>query len=277
MKKFIVFLLALSMIFALVGCDSRDYDEAMTLYGQDKFDEARAIFVELGDYENSQDMVKKCDYGMAKELVNAGEYDAAIEIFTMLGDYEDSIELAAKCQLGRAVELYDSGDIDGAVKLLAEIQENSDATNVLHQIMFDQVELYTDELTIATDYAAKYYNTFTSKLMMSLFTGGGSVTVSVDVNDPDFSALQASAEKLKALRFEFTGIFTKEIISKCDNKMQKTYNAYIETADDAETLYSIGGFSKFAVSSLSSGSSSTNDLVQLANKLANLETLVNDL
>lgn len=97
MKKLIVLILALVMVLTLTACDSQDYKKAMGLYEEGDYVSARAIFVELADYENSAEMVRNCDYGIAVENMENGNFQEAFEQFKALGDFQDSVENARKC------------------------------------------------------------------------------------------------------------------------------------------------------------------------------------
>ena len=98
MKKIIAALLVIVCVFTLVACDSKDYEKANTLFAQGQYDEARAIYVELGDYEDSAEKIKACDYAKATQLMEAGEAAQAAELFEALGDYVDSADLLVKCR-----------------------------------------------------------------------------------------------------------------------------------------------------------------------------------
>lgn len=63
MKKAVALLLALSMVLSLCGCGNsqkKDYEKAISLFDEGSYEEAQAIFEELGDYEDSSSYVEKC-------------------------------------------------------------------------------------------------------------------------------------------------------------------------------------------------------------------------
>lgn len=100
MKKFFVLLLTLALAVSLCACDSANYSKAMAAFEQGDYTAAREIFVELGDYEDSAEMVKSCDYEMACELMEVGDYGPARAIFEALGDYKSSVQMAEECLTG---------------------------------------------------------------------------------------------------------------------------------------------------------------------------------
>lgn len=96
MKKIIAIILTLAMVLTLTACDSSDYKKAMGLYEEGDYVSARAMFVELADYENSPEMVKECDYGIAVENYENGNLKEALEQFKALGDFKDSASYVKK-------------------------------------------------------------------------------------------------------------------------------------------------------------------------------------
>ena len=80
MKKRICISLCIMLTAAAIitGCGKGgDYKKAMSMYENGQFEEAAEKFTELGDYENSQDMVMVCRYEAAKTLFDAGNYEEA--------------------------------------------------------------------------------------------------------------------------------------------------------------------------------------------------------
>ena len=99
MKKRICLSLCMVLTAAaiLTGCGKGgDYKKAMSMYENGQYEEAAAKFTELGDYEDSQDMVMACNYEAAKVLFDAGDYEEAKKAFAELGDYEKSPDYIKK-------------------------------------------------------------------------------------------------------------------------------------------------------------------------------------
>ena len=62
MKRIVSICICFCMIFAatfsLMSCDDLDYKKAIKLLDEGKYEEARDIFLALGDYEDSADIVR---------------------------------------------------------------------------------------------------------------------------------------------------------------------------------------------------------------------------
>lgn len=74
------------------------YNWAASAYAQGDYELAIEKYTELGDYEDSVQMIKTCRYQQAQRAYSTGEYDLAIQIYTELGDYEDSAEKILQVQ-----------------------------------------------------------------------------------------------------------------------------------------------------------------------------------
>lgn len=70
------------------------YDKAMSAFQAEKYDDAQALFSELGSYKDSSDKViecKKIHYSAAKTALNKNDTDTALHEFLNAVPYEDSI------------------------------------------------------------------------------------------------------------------------------------------------------------------------------------------
>ena len=102
---------------------SNNYETAYSLYTAGEYEEAKAIFESLGDYENSADWVKSCDHEIAIGLYSNDELQAAKAIFESLGDYEDSAAWAKRCDYKYASELYDGGNYSDAKTIFESLND----------------------------------------------------------------------------------------------------------------------------------------------------------
>ena len=130
MKKRICASLCMLLIAAVIltGCGKGgDYKKAMSMYENGQFEEAAEKFTELGDYENSQDMVMTCRYEAARTLFDAGKYEEAKKAFAELGDYENSANYVSECDYSTASSLLEAGDYEGAIAIFESIPDFKDS------------------------------------------------------------------------------------------------------------------------------------------------------
>ena len=80
----------LALIYGIVVVPSIKYNEALELVENKNYDEAIAIFEELGDYSDSADMICEAKYKKAEQCESDKNYDMAVQIFTELDGYRDS-------------------------------------------------------------------------------------------------------------------------------------------------------------------------------------------
>ena len=94
--------------------DAKDYETAV------------GVLEELGDYKDSQSLLKDARYHYAIELINSCNYSTAITELEALGDYQNSVELRKKAEIGEDAYI----EIDTVAIELAYWEEdlNTDGT-----------------------------------------------------------------------------------------------------------------------------------------------------
>jgi len=122
----VVVLAIAAVIFLNIQADraatAAAYEEAVTLMEQGRYARAKEMFLELGDYNDSEDLVVECqkimDYEMATQLMDRGSHREAKTAFEALGSYRNSSELAIECQkimdYEAAVQLLNNGNYTAA-------------------------------------------------------------------------------------------------------------------------------------------------------------------
>ena len=105
MKKLISIILALSIAFSLVGCDSSDYKKGLELYEQGEYSNAQLIFEGLGDYKDSMQMVKACYYEKALKYAKEQDFMLALELMENASGYQDSDILIQEYKYAYAMHL----------------------------------------------------------------------------------------------------------------------------------------------------------------------------
>lgn len=156
MNKFWILTAALVLCLSLAGCKSQDYEEAMALYVDGDYAAACTIFTELGDYEDSEEMVRKSKYAMATEYLNEDNFAQAADVFEELGDYEDSVEKAKECRYQQACELLTAGDLEAAREIFTNLRDYKDSEDrlknlgwyVFHAYISQVGEIEIDRVTL---------------------------------------------------------------------------------------------------------------------------------
>lgn len=126
------------------GSYENKYDEAISLYNQEKYEEALDIFESLSGYRESSAYITKCKnqineqkYQQATSLLNSGKYDEAIALFEQLDSYKDSETQIEECKYRKAKDLYSSNNLPDAYSLFLEISPYKDSATYINSIQND--------------------------------------------------------------------------------------------------------------------------------------------
>lgn len=113
------------------------YNEATELLADGKYNEARAIFAELGDYKDSQNLVKESSYRWYKQRLEQGDCSFDVETgFEELGDYKDSAELESEVQYDRAIQLMNKEQYMPAYQLFLRAGDYRDALYMADEMKY---------------------------------------------------------------------------------------------------------------------------------------------
>lgn len=113
------------------------YNEAAELLADRKFKEARAIYTELGDYKDSQDLLEESSYQWYKQRLEQGDCSFDVETgFEELGDYKDSAELESEVQYERAIQLMNKEQYMAAHQLFVRAGEYKDAPDKANEMKY---------------------------------------------------------------------------------------------------------------------------------------------
>ncbi len=121
--------------------NKRRYETAVEMMEDGKYEEASAIFGELGDFDDSPRLKKSCEdvihgriYDRAMTEKGMGRYEEAIALLDSLGDFSDSREQAEECRnilrdakYQSALTLMKLGNFEKAMELFALIPEYRDS------------------------------------------------------------------------------------------------------------------------------------------------------
>ena len=100
------------------------YQNALTLFNQGDYGEARTIFGELGRYKESYEYFRNCEYQIALDLYSQGFYKEAVDKLNTLGNYNNSnskIQEICDAVLSMAEEYGNEGQYSNAYNLCNQI------------------------------------------------------------------------------------------------------------------------------------------------------------
>ena len=103
-------IIAFIIILVSVIIPAANYSKGNRLAKKGDYNQAIAVFEELGDYKDSKDKITETKYEKALDLAKKGNYDQAIAVFTELGDYKDAIDKIPETTYLEAVALVEKGD-----------------------------------------------------------------------------------------------------------------------------------------------------------------------
>ena len=102
----------------------QQYSKALTAMENGNYQEAKEIFTSLGDYQDSQKMLKECEneivYQEAISLEENKQYEEAIKLFISLRTYKGSSTHAEKARVKYIEQLYEQADYKKAFDILSD-------------------------------------------------------------------------------------------------------------------------------------------------------------
>ena len=137
MKKKLALITVLSAALLLTGCKSSDYKKAAEALAQGNYEEASAVFTELGEYKDSAEKLLECRYQIADGKLTGGDFAEALQEFTDLGEYKDSAGKVPECKYGIAEEKLTGKDFEGALKAFQELGNFKDSAEKIIECKYD--------------------------------------------------------------------------------------------------------------------------------------------
>lgn len=145
----------IAVVAFFVTKNSRDYAKAQELLNNRNYVEAEAIFAELGDYEDSAELVNECKYQEGNVAFTSENFEEALKIFEGIQDYNDSEDWVEKCNYeltvdGKFMRALSKGlmarwDKNDEYEENGEVGEDPDRYREFCQIELDQVEQFYDQ------------------------------------------------------------------------------------------------------------------------------------
>ncbi|MFI3167779.1 MAG: hypothetical protein R3Y32_06620 [Bacillota bacterium] len=180
--------IAVSLFYAMTNyvIPEWQYTSGMESFNNQQYSEAIDIFTELGEYEDSSDMVLESWYQMAVDYIESDDYNSARNVFLTISEYknsavylviadkmegedylsqgrfEDALEMFAlvadedgvalmqdECYYGLALAAFNSDDIDTALEMFLLANEYSNSEDYIVSIIKTKADAYYQ----AGDYA----------------------------------------------------------------------------------------------------------------------------
>ncbi len=125
-----------ALAFVLINAELNErYQYACDLMDAGDTSEAKAVFAQLGAFEDAKDLVQECqnliDYNAAKQKLDDGSYEEAKQAFAALGSFEDANKMVQECQNAKeyneASSLKESGELASAKDLFLSLGSYEDA------------------------------------------------------------------------------------------------------------------------------------------------------
>lgn len=118
--------------------------QAAALKEEGNYEEARTIFLSLGDYPGARDQASDCLYKPAQQKMEQGDWDGTIDLLNGIMDYLNSRDMTLECHYHKAEELLAAGDAEGASREFLLAGDWSDAKERCKALTYAQAEdLYT--------------------------------------------------------------------------------------------------------------------------------------
>lgn len=138
-----IFIAAVSAICVIAGAfalwnevivPTMQYNDAVALMNDGKYEEAIAAFEALDGYKNSAAKIQECEtaildgeYNAAIYHMEKGRYNLAIDALKQLNGYKDSVTLINECRYRIAIELMDEGNYQLAITAFKELKGFKDS------------------------------------------------------------------------------------------------------------------------------------------------------
>jgi TolA-binding protein len=143
----VVFVIAIYVAVVNVFVPMNKYNNAVSMMEKGQYEEAVALFAELGDYKDSSKKISDCRYYGAIGLMEDGQYAEAIVIFENLSEYRDSATKLEECNIAildekynSALELLETGDYFEAIDVFLMLGDHKDSiekTEECKELLYD--------------------------------------------------------------------------------------------------------------------------------------------
>lgn len=114
--------------------------KGLSLKERGKYDDAREVFLSLGDYPDARTQAAECLYEPAQEMMEQEDWDGVINRLSTILDYKNSRDMTLESHYHKAEALYDAGDLEGASREFLLAGGWSDALERCKELTYAQAE-----------------------------------------------------------------------------------------------------------------------------------------
>ena len=144
----LVVLIICSVVTTTVIVPNIQYGKAESLYEAGNFEEAEAIFTQLGDFKDSAQRVVETKYARALSAGESGEFENALKILESLTEYEPAQEALKVIHYKYANKLLEDGAYELALEEFQQSKEYRETASILDSVVPELVELEYFDLAI---------------------------------------------------------------------------------------------------------------------------------
>lgn len=144
----IAFVIVLNTIIIPNG----QYNDAVALMNDGKYEEAIATFEAMDNYKDSSEQIAKCrnaitekKYQTAVSLIDTESYEESLKILSDIGNYKDAPLLTQKCKYNLAMKKIQDGNYESGYSLLNEIPDYEDATEQINKSKYARALTHIDK------------------------------------------------------------------------------------------------------------------------------------
>ena len=142
----IQFLLAGGIVAAvIISIPQVNYLRAGEMLKKGEYEQAAAVYQELGTYKNASEMAQEAYYRRAMEELDGKHWETAAGIFQSLGDYKNSSAKALECIYQKAEDFLDRAEYRQARELFLSLEGYSDSANRAQECIYLEAEDFAAE------------------------------------------------------------------------------------------------------------------------------------
>lgn len=140
-------------IYRYMAAPAMQYQDALQLQADGKYEKAIEKFEALGDYKDSEDRIWQCYCSLGDQYFEAGDFNAAIDTYNTAIELKDDESLHDKiwqCYCGIGDQYFNAGEYDQALStyyVAADLKDNEEIQDKINLTKFTYVKTYQSDRT----------------------------------------------------------------------------------------------------------------------------------